>query len=205
MIIIGVDPGVTGGIVALDAETNQVIGKYAMPTITTEGTTKTKAGNPKKRTRIDPVEVAKIIRLYPREESEIIMELVGPMPGSRNGAAALFSFGEGFGLLKGLFCGLRYKYSLVRPQRWQAMYKQYQTPGICFLKAVAQRSFPNVDFRESERCRTPHSGLVDAALIAQFYAQQRAEKINQEWRQSEKEISAPNPARTQKTNRLSQV
>jgi crossover junction endodeoxyribonuclease RuvC len=183
MIIIGVDPGVTGGIVALDAETNQIIGKHTMPTITTEGTTKTKAGNLKKRTRIDPVEVARIIRLYPREETEIIMELVGPMPGSKNGAAALFSFGEGFGLLKGLFCGLRYKYSLVRPQRWQLPLSELKElyGRNKYTKVACQRAFRGVDFRESERCRTPHSGLVDAALIALFYANQREQKINQEW------------------------
>jgi hypothetical protein len=41
---------------------------------------------------------------------------------------------------------------------------------------VAMRLWPSVDFRRTERCRKPHDGMTDAALIAEYGRRQQLGK-----------------------------
>lgn len=163
MTIIGCDPGITGAFFVLKQTQQQFA---IMPTIEIELTTKTKAGNRKKKNVINAAAVKSWLEQFPRETTEIMIELVGPMPNAENGAASLFSFGEGFGLLKGIFVGMGFRMGQVRPQRWQADIMRGRPKGSEAI--VAAELFPGVDWRASDRCRKPHSGLVDAALIGEY-------------------------------------
>jgi hypothetical protein len=94
----------------------------------------------------------------------VFIEAVGARP--RQGVVAMFSFGTGWGLVRGICAGLGIPYELVRPQEWQGLLLKGQPKGSEYL--VASRLWPNADWRASERAQVPHSGLVDAALIAEY-------------------------------------
>ena len=62
----------------------------------------------------------------------------------------MFSFGEGFGFLKGCLMSLGFRVVLVRPQRWQKQLslgskKEHGKAWKNHLKANAQRLFPNAE------------------------------------------------------------
>lgn len=177
MITIGVDPGNTGAFVALIPDSPPML--FPMPTVQIELTTKTRGGVKKKRNILDGAAIRAWLKQFDRNETEIIIELVGPMPGSQNGAAALFSFGENFGFLKGMFTGMGFRWSQVRPQRWQKTMLEGRAKGSESL--VASELFPGVDWRLSGRCRKADSGLIDAALIAKYLERCRAQTIDKEF------------------------
>lgn len=97
-----------------------------------------------------------------------VLEHVGAMPGQ--GVTSMFHFGENFGFIQGVLRAYGIPYELVRPQRWK---KEF---GITSDKntsiAVAQRLFPAVDFRRTDRCRKPDDGMAEAALMA-LYAKRK--------------------------------
>ena len=78
----------------------------------------------------------------------------------------MFKFGSGWGLVRGILAGRQIPYVLVRPQEWQKVMLAGYPKGSEYL--VASRRWPSHDFRASERCRKPHDGMVDAALIAAY-------------------------------------
>lgn len=116
----------------------------------------------------------------------VVMEQVHAIFGSS--AKATFSFGEIFGVLKGLIMANNIPYHLVQPKKWQsvmwinsdivATYKEVNTKkGVVKRKEIntkktsinaAQRLFPNIDFRKNGRCRNIDDNKVDSLLIAEY-------------------------------------
>lgn len=88
----------------------------------------------------------------------------------KQGGSSNFSIGYGFGLWIGLFTAMGIRYEVVSPQAWQkAMLAGIRKKNTKQASVVAaQRLWPGVDFRKSERARKQDSGLTDAALLAQF-------------------------------------
>jgi hypothetical protein len=82
------------------------------------------------------------------------------------GVVSMFTFGTGWGQVRGICTGLGIPYQLVRPQEWQREMLAGQPKGSEYL--VASRLWPLTDWRSSARAVKPHSGLVDAALIAEY-------------------------------------
>jgi hypothetical protein len=76
----------------------------------------------------------------------IVEQVVGFIPSA--GAGAMFTFGEGFGFLKGCLMALNYRVELVRPAKWQKALslgskKDHGKQWKNHLKVEAQRRFPN--------------------------------------------------------------
>jgi hypothetical protein len=155
MIIIGIDPGLDGGIAIL--RWPAALETRPMPTV--------KDG---KRRSVDTVALAAALRLD--ADIRVYLEKVWAMPvaGRRQGAGSMFSFGRTFGAAEGVIAALGHRLSLVPPQRWQRAVLSGKGTEL----ADAARQFPGHDFRASPRCRKPHGGMVDAALIA-LYGMQR--------------------------------
>lgn len=102
------------------------------------------------------------------------------------GASAKSNFN--FGLIKGVKLGFLHlmerhyqiPYSLVQPKKWQAgvwedkdvVYKEGKKRPTKDTKATslnaARRLWPGGDFTKSKRAHTPHDGIVDALLMAEF-------------------------------------
>jgi hypothetical protein len=96
------------------------------------------------------------------------LEQVAAMPGQ--GVSSMFKFGRNFGTIEGMLIAVEATYELVRPQVWQkemhaGIEKSIDAKGRSLI--AAQRLFPEVDLIPA-RCRVPHSGSVDALLIAEY-------------------------------------
>lgn len=111
MLIIGIDPGCSGAIVALDTDNGSF--KYLlMPTI--------EIG---KSTRVSGSEVAHFLRecisntVHAYNNCHVFLERVGAMPGQ--GVTSMFTFGHAAGVVDGVCSALSLPITLVTPQAWK--------------------------------------------------------------------------------------
>jgi len=150
MICIGIDPGHAGGLAAITPEGLQL---RTMPVFEAGG-----------KRFLDAREIVRWLTDHAIRGARVFIESVHAMP--RQGVVSMFTFGTGWGQLRGVCAGLGLSYELVRPQEWQRELLMGQPEGSEYL--VASRLWPNAEWRATERSRKCHSGLVDAALIAEF-------------------------------------
>lgn len=143
--IVGIDPGLKGGIAILYRDDLAV---HPMPLIDSNWTW-----------------LREICRAY---EPSAFIEKVHSMP--KQGVASTFKFGMGYGFLRGLLAGWSVPVNLVTPQAWQKtiLAGENKDDKKAASVAVAQRMFPGVDFRASDRCRKPSDGMAESALIALY-------------------------------------
>ena len=126
--VLAIDPGASGGFAWRDSE-NQVH-CCAMPE--TEG---------------DVLEKLRELKALGIKEATV-EAVCGFIPAA--GAGAMFTFGSGFGFLKGCLMALGFRLVLVRPQKWQAALslgkkKEHGKDWKKHLRANAQRLFPTAD------------------------------------------------------------
>lgn len=173
-IIIGIDPGKTGAIVAIQPGTPQKIQKWVIPTVGTE---------------LDIREMVEILFSYVSTTAHIYVEDVHAIFGSAAGAT--FTFGFVCGVIQGIVAASGLSYTLVQPKVWQKEIYQgipeIRKPSVKIKKGkrigqmmkgakdtkkmsllAAKRLFPDVDLKRTPRCDNPHDGIVDALLIAEY-------------------------------------
>jgi crossover junction endodeoxyribonuclease RuvC len=93
------------------------------------------------------------------------VELVHAMP--KQGVTSSFKFGETLGVIKGVLGSAGIPVTMVSPQKWQKVaYAGVTGEGKERSLIAASRLFPGFVPLETERCRKPHSGVLDALLIA---------------------------------------
>ena len=153
MIVCGVDPGKDGAI-AFVSPAGAVL--HAMPTIESA----------KGRAEYDVPRIAELLHAA----EHVFIEKLQPLPMKHGGSIANYQRGMGLGLLVGICTAKRIAFTLVRPQDWQkAMHAGTSGEDTKQRSIVAaQRLFPDVDLRRTERCKGPHDGKADALLIAEF-------------------------------------
>lgn len=160
MIIVGIDNGLSGGVAILDGPD---VGLHVMPTI------KVKTGE-KGKTQIDTAEIRRLLRGLSLDDTVVYIERAAPRPDTTNGKAGMFSFGFSSGQILGIVIGLGLRHHLVSPKVWM---KEMHAGGAggdtkARSREAAIRSFPEVDFRATLRCKKPHDGILEAALIAAY-------------------------------------
>ena len=108
MIIIGIDPGLSGGIAVLD--NNKVLDLFDMPVM---------ADGKKNKKQLNSALLAKLIKesISNTSESAVIVEQVNAMPGQ--GVTSMFNFGQTFGAIKGICATLELPIFFVRPSKWK--------------------------------------------------------------------------------------
>lgn len=147
MIVIGIDPGLKGGIVTM--KDGRIIRADKMPVVKGDGSTW--------------VDFGVIAKMLTNEKPDFVaIEKVHSRPGQS--CVSTFTFGLGFGGILGVCAGTGTPYRLVRPQEWQK-----KAFGGMDKKLGKARSLLYVKQRFPE-C-TPvhtHDGLADAACIAEF-------------------------------------
>ena len=141
-IVIGIDPGATGGIACW--RNNEPI--LAVPMPDTEG---------------DQIEL--IRELIAPGDAIAFVELVGGFTGKGQPGSAMFKFGRSFGFTLGVLQTLNVRVELVRPQTWQKPLSLGTASGCATrtewknkLKACAQRLHPKLK---------PTLATADAILI----------------------------------------
>ncbi|AFU86809.1 Holliday junction resolvase [Caulobacter phage CcrRogue] len=151
MKIIGVDPGISGGVVLLDTEACSLT-VADMPT------------EPSTKGRRLASSALLTVFLHDVQPDHIFLEEVGVRPGE--GAVGAFSFGRGLGRLEGVAAGTRTALTTVTPQEWKRVTKTPADKKRAIARAY--QLFPRcVKLFQGPR-GGEKDGRAEAALIA-FY------------------------------------
>ena len=110
MLIIGIDPGISGSICFF--ENGKIIDVIEMPTMT-EGKKNKRQVNGSQIYN----EINKKIEMYENQNVRVVIEQVSAMPGQ--GVTSMFNFGQSFGILKGICSAMRLPMYFVRPAKWK--------------------------------------------------------------------------------------
>lgn len=156
MRYIGIDPGLDGGVAILAPDENPQV--FVMPVQPTG------KGNGRE-VNVGPF----ICNEWFHGGCRVLLERQQPFP--KQGGKSNYTTGYNYGKLISLLEAEAVAFEVVRPQEWQREFgiggKGVDTKKQAAL--VAGRLFPCVELRAPERCRTPHSGIVDALLIAEYW------------------------------------
>jgi hypothetical protein len=158
MIVVGIDNGLNGGLVAFCGKTNTIQDKICMPT--------------KKRQSKSEVDIYKVdqwVEDLNLKKEETIVAIEEPLRHAKS-SAAIRSMAISFGKLLAL-CELReWPYQCVQVRSWQNVMLGYFNKGQSKAKAlqVATHLMPEENWLKSNRCSKPHDGLIDAFLIANY-------------------------------------
>ena len=154
MKIIGIDPGLSGGIAIL--ENNKVLSIFDMP-VMPEGK--------KNKRQLNSAQLVSLIKenIKSDEEVTVIVEQVNAMPGQ--GVTSMFNFGQSFGILKGICSAMQLPMYFVRPTKWKKYFNLINSEKDA-SRTKAIEVFP---YFSSELSRKKDSNKADAILIASFY------------------------------------
>ena len=109
MLIIGIDPGISGSICFL--EDGKILEVIEMP-VMTEGKKNKKQVNGAQIYN----EFSKRINIKD-DEVRVVIEQVSAMPGQ--GVTSMFNFGQSYGILKGICSAMQLPMFFVRPAKWK--------------------------------------------------------------------------------------
>ena len=156
MIIIGIDPGISGSICFF--EDGKILEVVEMPTMI-EGKKNKRQVNGSQIYN----EIFKRIKGYDKHNVRVVIEQVSAMPGQ--GVTSMFNFGQSFGILKGICSAMQLPMYFVRPAKWKKYF------GLINSEKDASRTkaiemFPYFSPQLSKKKDT---NKADAILIASFY------------------------------------
>ena len=109
MLIIGIDPGISGSICFF--KDGKILDVVEMPTMT-EGKKNKKQVNGAQIFN----EITKRVNKAEKDNVRVIIEQVSAMPGQ--GVTSMFTFGQSFGILKGICSAMQLPMFFVRPAKW---------------------------------------------------------------------------------------
>ena len=156
MLIIGIDPGISGSICFF--EDGKILDVLEMPTMT-DGKKNKKQVNGAQIYN----EISTKIRGIEKQNLRVIIEQVSAMPGQ--GVTSMFNFGQSFGILKGICSAMQLPMYFVRPDKWKKYF------GLIKSEKDASRTKAIVMFPyfSSQLSKKKDSNKADAILIASFY------------------------------------
>jgi crossover junction endodeoxyribonuclease RuvC len=156
MLIIGIDPGISGSICFF--QDGKIIDVVEMPTMT-EGKKNKKQVNGSQIFN----EISERIRKLDKKDIKVIIEQVSAMPGQ--GVTSMFNFGQSFGILKGICSAMQLPMYFVRPAKWKKYFNLINSEKDA-SRTKAIEIFP---YFSSHLSRKKDSNKADAILIASFY------------------------------------
>lgn len=150
MIVVGVDPGQSGGFAAVDASSMDLIETLAMPLMQV-----------RKKVTVDAHAAG---LWFERIEADIgVLELVTAMP--RQGVSSSFQFGRMFGAAEAVVLNWTLKQDYVTPTVWKA--KMGLSSDKNASRALATRLFGQEAALRWGRVKD--DGIAEAALLAAYY------------------------------------
>ena len=156
MLIIGIDPGISGSICFLD--NGKILDVIEMP-IMTDGKKNKKQVNGSQVYN----EITKRIKLFEKIQIRVVIEHVSAMPGQ--GVTSMFNFGQSFGILKGICTAMQLPMYFVRPTKWKKYFNLLNSEK----DASRTRAIEIFPYFSSQLSRKKDSNKADAILIASFY------------------------------------
>ena len=156
MLIIGIDPGISGSICFLD--NGKILDVIEMP-IMTDGKKNKKQVNGSQVYN----EITKRIKQFEKNQIRVVIEHVSAMPGQ--GVTSMFNFGQSFGILKGICTAMQLPMYFVRPTKWKKYFNLLNSEK----DASRTRAIEIFPYFSSQLSRKKDSNKADAILIASFY------------------------------------
>lgn len=151
MNVIGIDPGATGGIFAVDSKNKRAL-MLSCSSVDVE--------------TVQAIEEA--VEFLHESVDVVMLEKVHAFPGQ--GVSSVFTFGERFGVIKGAVIALSLKMATVHPKTWQ---KEFSISVSSDAGTPAQRKkqlknksydtarslYPSVEFKKDQ---------ADAVMLAEY-------------------------------------
>ena len=161
MIIIGIDPGVSGAISVLDDK--QVINVYDMPVM---------IDGKKNKKQVNGAQLTFLLRekINLKKEIVVVVEHVTAMPGQ--GVTSMFNFGQSLGVIKGVCAALELPIYLIRPMKWKKHFDLLKTNKDASRTKVIQ-IYPSLSPQLSKK---KDSNKADAILIGLYFYDQKNNK-----------------------------
>ena len=156
MLIIGIDPGISGSICFF--QDGKIIDVVEMPTMT-EGKKNKKQVNGSQIFN----EISARINRLDNKDIKVVVEQVSAMPGQ--GVTSMFNFGQSFGILKGICSAMQLPIYFVRPTKWKKYFNLINSEK----DASRTRAIEIFPYFSSHLSRKKDSNKADAILIASFY------------------------------------
>ena len=160
MLIIGIDPGISGAICFF--EKGKVKDVMDMPTMS-EGKKNKKQINGRQIF----TEISSRIENYSKEEISVVVEQVSAMPGQ--GVTSMFNFGQSFGAIKGICAAMQLPIFYVRPAKWKKYFDLINSAKDASRTKVIE-IFPKISHLLSKK---KDANKADAILIASFFEKSR--------------------------------
>ena len=156
MLIIGIDPGITGAICFF--EDGKIIDVVEMPNM---------AEGKKNKRQVNGAqiyhEISKRIKNLEKKDIKVIIEQVAAMPGQ--GVTSMFNFGQSFGVLKGICAAMQISMYFERPAKWKKYFNLINSEKDA-SRTKAIEIFPHFSTQLS---RKKDSNKADAILISSFF------------------------------------
>ena len=156
MLIIGIDPGISGSICFF--QDGKIVDVVEMPTMI-EGKKNKKQVNGSQIFN----EISEKIEKLDKKEIKVVIEQVSAMPGQ--GVTSMFNFGQSFGILKGICSAMQLPMYFVRPAKWKKYFNLINSEK----DASRTRAIEVFPYFSGQLSRKKDSNKADAILIASFY------------------------------------
>ena len=155
MLIIGIDPGISGSICFFS--NGKILEVIDMPTMT---------DGKKNKKQVNGAQIYnEIIKRLNNNKNDVrvIIEQVSAMPGQ--GVTSMFNFGQSFGILKGICSAMQIPVYFVRPAKWKKYFNLINSQK----DASRTRAIEIFPYFSSQLSKKKDSNKADAILIASFY------------------------------------
>ena len=155
MLIIGIDPGISGSICFF--KDGKILEVIEMP-VMTEGK--------KNKKQVNGAQIYnEFLKRINRKDDEIrvVIEQVSAMPGQ--GVTSMFNFGQSFGILKGICSAMQLPMFFVRPAKWKKYFNLINSEK----DASRTRAIEIFPYFSTQLSKKKDSNKADAILIASFY------------------------------------
>jgi len=157
-MVVGVDNGLDGGLCAVSKFGKSVIAYMPMPTMQRNS-----------KREVDTKAVHEWLQDF---NTPFVFAIEEPLKHARS-SQAMRSMAISFGKLLGMCESHNYEVACIDVHKWQrkllGLLPKGKTKSAAL--ALAKKMEPDEDWLANKRCRTPHDGIVDAFLIANYYLQ----------------------------------
>jgi len=162
-IYVGIDNGLDGGI-AVVSEDGKLLFALAMPT----------CADGKKR-KVLAYMIKILLETCSGESQERGTTVVVERPAGSKSVLAAVSMADSFARIETVLQLGGYRHQFITAKTWQKEFwkvpkmaagQKFDTKAAALL--AANRLWPGFNWLASPRCRVPHDGMIDAALIAEY-------------------------------------
>ena len=155
MLIIGIDPGISGSICFF--EEGKILDVIEMPVMT---------DGKKNKKQVNGAQIYN--EIFKRidtshKDIRVVIEQVSAMPGQ--GVTSMFNFGQSFGILKGICSAMQLPMFFVRPAKWKKYFNLINSQK----DASRTRAIEIFPYFSAQLSKKKDSNKADAILIASFY------------------------------------